>query len=338
MSEYQQYAQYSNTPQSYQAGPRPQRNRNSGSRPWKWVLGAAVAVVLIVVGAVGGYIAGGVSVLSDEICPSDAKDELDDYEYISGDFTEATGPKLSRAQAGDYYLQAIDTSWQAVNDVMLTSFGDDLSATREAARSASKSLAETATMLRARTWPDSVASRIESVARDYESMAKQATAISRSVRLQTVSRYLSADWGEPSDDDANIRDALGLDAAKPHTMPVEIVALDDRGEVTSSYTDATHVVDVTVRSNVPGTLTDVSLGMDLLTSSGEQVNNLWGELSHIELAHGQSAVISIDTKADYVKSGMKLRLTQLAVVGAENGTHAVSTPDTVPAVTDFRFH
>lgn len=310
---------------------KPYRTRAANSRartsrhPIRSTIGI---VVLLVISLALGYSLGGVRAISKEVCPNDAKWDLDGTAPTSSlsDSVEPKGPALSTSEAGAYYLDAVEPSAKPFEDALTISFSGDLAATQKAAAKAAKALQATAQALRSRTWPESVTNAVTTIADNYATKAKQADYVASAI-VDTASEELTQlDAYRASEADAYLRGKLGLPAAKAPTIPLEIVHIEDLGvqqgydHSGSSLNKGKRVLDVTVRSHVPGTLTGLYLSFNLLQGK-HTVGRAWGEVRDIRLAEGQSAVVTIalgdDNVSDSAADG------DVSVGGAIAGSHMV---------------
>ncbi|OXN00695.1 hypothetical protein [Bifidobacterium vansinderenii] len=316
------------------------------------VIGSLLAIVMA--GAAGWFV-GGMSILSTvsgEVCPDDAEYDLEGAtpSKTTNDL-DFSGPELTEAEAGDYYLNAVAASWQTVDDAMTTSIGDDLNATRSAAAQAATALDQTVKLLTARTWPDSVSNAVYDIANDYADQAAEARYAANATSLRYTDTMTGVDAYNISEADSYLRGKLNLPAAQPHSTPFDILDITDRGVFHSdeaggddSVNDGKRMVDVTVRSRVPGNATSVMLHFDLLDESGKTVERVWAQADRIVLAKGQSVVLRMPIDADKVKTGMGLRFTGWSVSsGSSDATgvsHNANVDDqyakTLSVVTDFR--
>lgn len=116
----------------------------------------------LVVSLAVGYMLGGVGLVSKVNRLTDEKWNLDGNAPSSSfaESVEPTGPKLSEAKAGAYYLDAVEPSVQPLADAMTVSFSGNLIATQAASAQAAKALRATAKALRSRTWPDSLTNAV----------------------------------------------------------------------------------------------------------------------------------------------------------------------------------
>ncbi|MBT1177189.1 hypothetical protein [Bifidobacterium callimiconis] len=316
------------------------------------IIGLLLAIVMA--GAAGWFV-GGMSVLSTasgEVCPNDAEYDLEGAtpSKTTNDLN-FTGPELTEAEAGDYYLNAVAASWQTVDDAMTTSIGDDLNATRAAAAQAATALDQTVKLLTARTWPDDVSNAVYDIANDYADQTAEARYVANATSLRYTDAITGVDAYTVSEADAYLRNKLNLPAAQPHSMPFDILDITDRGVFHSDAAggddrvdDGKRMVDVTVRSRVPGNVTDVMLHFDLLDTSGKTMDRVWAQADRISLAEGQAVVLRLPIDADKVTTGMGLRFTGWSVSGGSSSAASVNHNASVDAqyaktlsvVTDFR--
>lgn len=146
------------------------------------ILGLIAIAVLVAASLVAGYLLGGVGSLGGEVCPNDAKWDLDGFApSSSAGSVEPKGPELSESEAGAYYLDAIEPSIRPFDAALAASFSGDLAATRNAAADAAKALRATAATLRSRTWPESVANAAATIADNYADRAKKADYVASAV-------------------------------------------------------------------------------------------------------------------------------------------------------------
>lgn len=316
------------------------------------IIGSLLAIVMA--GAAGWFV-GGMSILSTasgEVCPDDAEYDLEGAtpSKATNDLN-FTGPELTEAEAGDYYLNAVAASWQTVDDAMTTSIGDDLNATRSAAAQAATALDQTVKLLTARTWPDDVSNAVYDIADDYANQAAEARYVANATSLRYTDTMTGVDAYNISEADSYLRGKLNLPAAQPHSTPFDILDITDRGVFHSDaaggddpVNDGKRMVDVTVRSRVPGNTTNVMLHFNLLDESGKTVERVWAQADRIALAEGQSVVLRMPIDADKVKTGMGLRFTGWSVSSGSSDTASVSHnanvddqyAKTLSVVTDFR--
>lgn len=185
----------------------------------------------LVVSLAVGYMLCGVGLVSKVNRLTDEKWNLDGN-ALSSSFAESvepTGPKLSEAKAGAYYLDAVEPSVQPLADAMTVSFSGNLIATQAASAQAAKALRATAKALRSRTWPDSLTNAVTTIADNYANKAKQADYVASSVNDIASKELTQIDAYQVSEADAYLRHKLGLPAATAPTIPLEIVHIEDRG-------------------------------------------------------------------------------------------------------------
>lgn len=273
------------------------------------ILALIATAVLVAASLVAGYLLGGVGALGGEVCPNDAKWDLDgSAPSASADSVEPKGPELSENEAGEYYLNAIEPSIQPFDDALTASFSGDLAATRNAATDAAKALRATANTLRSRTWPESVANAAATIADNYADRARKADYVASSVGPEAGDELTQLDAYRVSEADAYLRGKLGLPEAAAPAIPLEIVRVEDRGiqqgpDISgSSVNKGKRVIAMTVRSHVPGTLTGLNLSFRLRNGKSA-VGRVWGIVHDIALAEGQSIVVPIPLDADDVPSG-----------------------------------
>ena len=180
----------------------------------------------LVVSLAVGYMLGGVGLVSKVNRLTDEKWNLDGNAPSSSfaESVEPTGPKLSEAKAGAYYLDAVEPSVQPLADAMTVSFSGNLIAAQ-----AAKALRATAKALRSRTWPDSLTNAVTTIADNYANKAKQADYVASSVNDIASKELTQIDAYQVSEADAYLRHKLGLPAATAPTIPLEIVHIEDRG-------------------------------------------------------------------------------------------------------------
>lgn len=181
----------------------------------------------LVVSLAVGYMLGGVGLVSKVNRLTDEKWNLDGNAPSSSfaESVEPTGPKLSEAKAGAYYLDAVEPSVQPLADAMTVSFSGNLIAAQAASAQAAKALRATAKALRSRTWPDSLTNAVTTIA----DKAKQADYVASSVNDIASKELTPIDAYQVSEADAYLRHKLGLPAATASTIPLEIVHIEDRG-------------------------------------------------------------------------------------------------------------
>ncbi|WP_340480672.1 hypothetical protein [Bifidobacterium longum] len=185
----------------------------------------------LVVSLAVGYMLGGVGLVSKVNRLTDEKWNLDGNAPSSSfaESVEPTGPKLSEAKAGAYYLDAVEPSVQPLADAMTVSFSGNLIAAQAASAQAAKALRATAKALRSRTWPDSLTNAVTTIADNYANKAKQADYVASSVNDIASKELTQIDAYQVSEADAYLRHKLGLPAATASTIPLEIVHIEDRG-------------------------------------------------------------------------------------------------------------
>lgn len=185
----------------------------------------------LVVSLAVGYMLGGVGLVSKVNRLTDEKWNLDGNAPSSSfaESVELTGPKLSEAKAGAYYLDAVEPSVQPLADAMTVSFSGNLIAAQAASAQAAKALRATAKALRSRTWPDSLTNTVTTIADNYANKAKQADYVASSVNDIASKELTQIDAYQVSEADAYLRHKLGLPAATASTIPLEIVHIEDRG-------------------------------------------------------------------------------------------------------------
>lgn len=185
----------------------------------------------LVVSLAVGYMLGGVGLVSKVNRLTDEKWNLDGNAPSSSfaESVEPTGPKLSEAKAGAYYLDAVEPSVQPLADAMTVSFSGNLIAAQAASAQAAKALRATAKALRSRTWPDSLTNTVTTIADNYANKAKQADYVASSVNDIASKELTQIDAYQVSEADAYLRHKLGLPAATASTIPLEIVHIEDRG-------------------------------------------------------------------------------------------------------------
>lgn len=185
----------------------------------------------LVVSLAVGYMLGGVGLVSKVNRLTDEKWNLDGNAPSSSfaESVEPTGPKLSEAKAGAYYLDAVEPSVQPLADAMTVSFSGNLIAAQAASAQAAKALRATAKALRSRTWPDSLTNAVTTIADNYANKAKQADYVASSVNDIASKELTQIDAYQVSEADAYLRHKLGLPAATASTIPLEIVHIKDRG-------------------------------------------------------------------------------------------------------------
>lgn len=185
----------------------------------------------LVVSLAVGYMLGGVGLVSKVNRLTDEKWNLDGNAPSSSfaESVEPTGPKLSEAKAGAYYLDAVEPSVQPLADAMTVSFSGNLIAAQAASAQAAKALRATAKALRSRTWPDSLTNAVTTIADNYVNKAKQADYVASSVNDIASKELTQIDAYQVSEADAYLRHKLGLPAATASTIPLEIVHIEDRG-------------------------------------------------------------------------------------------------------------
>ena len=273
------------------------------------ILGLIAIAVLVAASLVAGYLLGGVGSLGGEVCPNDAKWDLDGFApSSSAGSVEPKGPELSESEAGAYYLDAIEPSIRPFDAALAASFSGDLAATRNAAADAAKALRATSATLRSRTWPESVANAAATIADNYADRAKKADYVASAVGPDAGDELTQLDAYRVSEADAYLRGKLGLPEAAAPAVPLEIVRIEDRGiqqgpDISGSSVDkGKRVIAMTVRSHVPGTLTGLNLSFRLKHGKSA-VGRAWGIVHDIALAEGQSIVVTIPLDADGVPSG-----------------------------------
>ena len=185
----------------------------------------------MVVSLAVGYMLGGVGLVSKVNRLTDEKWNLDGNAPSSSfaESVEPTGPKLSEAKAGAYYLDAVEPSVQPLADAMTVSFSGNLIVAQAASAQAAKALRATAKALRSRTWPDSLTNAVTTIADNYANKAKQADYVASSVNDIASKELTQIDAYQVSEADAYLRHKLGLPAATASTIPLEIVHIEDRG-------------------------------------------------------------------------------------------------------------
>lgn len=185
----------------------------------------------LVVSLAVGYMLGGVGLVSKVNRLTDEKWNLDGNAPSSSfaESVEPTGPKLSEAKAGAYYLDAVEPSIQPLADAMTVSFSGNLIAAQAASAQAAKALRATAKALRSRTWPDSLTNAVTTIADNYANKAKQADYVASSVNDIASKELTQIGAYQVSEADAYLRHKLGLPAATASTIPLEIVHIEDRG-------------------------------------------------------------------------------------------------------------
>lgn len=185
----------------------------------------------LVVSLAVGYMLGGVGLVSKVNRLTDEKWNLDGNAPSSSfaESVEPTGPKLSEAKAGAYYLDAVEPSVQPLADAMTVSFSGNLIAAQAASAQAAKALRATAKALRSRTWPDSLTNAVTTIADNYANKAKQADYVASSVNDIASKELTQIGAYQVSEADAYLRHKLGLPAATASTIPLEIVHIEDRG-------------------------------------------------------------------------------------------------------------
>lgn len=185
----------------------------------------------LVVSLAVSYMLGGVGLVSKVNRLTDEKWNLDGSAPSSSfaESVEPTGPKLSEAKAGAYYLDAVEPSVQPLADAMTVSFSGNLIAAQAASAQAAKALRATAKALRSRTWPDSLTNAVTTIADNYANKAKQADYVASSVNDIASKELTQIDAYQVSEADAYLRHKLGLPAATASTIPLEIVHIEDRG-------------------------------------------------------------------------------------------------------------
>lgn len=185
----------------------------------------------LVVSLAVSYMLGGVGLVSKVNRLTDEKWNLDGNAPSSSfaESVEPTGPKLSEAKAGAYYLDAVEPSVQPLADAMTVSFSGNLIAAQAASAQAAKALRATAKALRSRTWPDSLTNAVTTIADNYANKAKQADYVASSVNDIASKELTQIDAYQVSEADAYLRHKLGLPAATASTIPLEIVHIEDRG-------------------------------------------------------------------------------------------------------------
>ena len=185
----------------------------------------------LVVSLAVGYMLGGVGLVSKVNRLTDEKWNLDGNAPSSSfaESVEPTGPKLSEAKAGAYYLDAVEPSVQPLADAMTVSFSGNLIAAQAASAQAAKALRATVKALRSRTWPESLTNTVTTIADNYANKAKQADYVASSVNDIASKELTQIDAYQVSEADAYLRHKLGLPAATASTIPLEIVHIEDRG-------------------------------------------------------------------------------------------------------------
>lgn len=185
----------------------------------------------LVVSLAVGYMFGGVGLVSKVNRLTDEKWNLDGNAPSSSfaESVEPTGPKLSEAKAGAYYLDAVEPSVQPLADAMTVSFSGNLIAAQAASAQAAKALRATVKALRSRTWPDSLTNAVTTIADNYANKAKQADYVASSVNDIASKELTQIDAYQVSEADAYLRHKLGLPAATASTISLEIVHIEDRG-------------------------------------------------------------------------------------------------------------
>lgn len=185
----------------------------------------------LVVSLAVSYMLGGVGLVSKVNRLTDEKWNLDGNAPSSSfaESVEPTGPKLSEAKAGAYYLDAVEPSVQPLADAMTVSFSGNLIAAQAASAQAAKALRATAKALRSRPWPDSLTNAVTTIADNYANKAKQADYVASSVNDIASKELTQIDAYQVSEADAYLRHKLGLPAATASTIPLEIVHIEDRG-------------------------------------------------------------------------------------------------------------
>ncbi|NEG95313.1 hypothetical protein GFD17_00765 [Bifidobacterium sp. SMB2] len=321
--------------------------------PVRDVIAAALAVALA---AGAGYAVGGFSIgsgeSSSERCLNDARLDIVGQPQTASytdDFT-ARGTKLTKAEAGPYYEQAVNQSWQKIDDAMLAATGGDLPAMRSAGASAADAIDGTIETLLSHTWPAEVDNAVEQIARDYADLRGYMRYMASAVDEDAGGNTMMLEFYSFSKADVYLRGKLGLDAPRPHTMPLEIRSVEDIG-VYDASTDGDgdadkaaltgkRVVRVTVRSRVPAVATEISLKFALRSSTGRTVDSVWGTSERIALAKGQSAVVDVPLEPTLAKSGMGLQLRGLAASSGHDVDHNMDIADdyarTVVPLSDFR--
>ncbi|PJM74015.1 hypothetical protein CS006_02375 [Bifidobacterium primatium] len=318
----------------------------------------AIAAALAIALAVGaGYAVGGFTLgngeSSGERCLNDARLDIEGQPQTASytdDFT-AKGTKLTKTEAGPYYEQAVNQSWQQIDDAMLAATGGDLPAMRSAGASAADAIDGTIETLLSHTWPAEVDNAVEQIARDYADlrghMRYMASAVDEEAGGDST---MMLEFYSFSKADVYLRSKLGLDAPRAHTMPLEIRSVEDIGVYDSSADGADdadgaalagkRVVRVTVRSRVPDVATEISLKFALRSSAGKTVDSVWGMSERMALAKGQSAVIDVPMEATLAKSGMSLQLRGITVRSGHDVDHNMDIADdyakTVAPLADFR--
>ncbi|MBW3087522.1 hypothetical protein KIH77_02030 [Bifidobacterium sp. 82T24] len=333
-------------------GPRLRRRRRRSAIVS--VVASMLAIVLAVPAgyALGGMDAFGMAGAGGERCLSDARNDIEgmpDTVSASADVS-FHGSELTDADAGAYYQQAVDRSWRQIDEALLAVMGGDLPSMRAAAASAESAIDETITALQSHTWPSGATNAVKDVVRHYMELRADMAYVASSASEDAGRELTDDDMYSTSDVDTYLRDKLGIGAAKPHTMPVDILAADDAGihdaeaddidGMGSTTNDGKRIVNVTVRSNTPGTVTDLGLDFDLRDASGKTVAEVQGSVDHMALTKGRTVVVAVPIAAEQAKSGRELRLTGMSVRSGHDTGRIIAIGDdiakTVAALDDFR--
>ncbi|MBT1160305.1 hypothetical protein [Bifidobacterium sp. SO1] len=285
-------------------------------KPTIWTF--LVPAVLAVTAAIGGYLLGGVQAISSDVCLSDAIYQVNGRAPSYVDYPQYDGPQLTGRKAATYYAKAVAASWQPVQDALPTFAGNDLAAIHEQAGTVAKALHRTYAMLLERTWPDSVTDALDDVVKQYGNLEQSARYTASSIDVTDAHTLLSDLISFSNHTDAALRDDLGLPAGEPFTPPYDIVAVTDQGIYDAAangddrtINDGQHIVDVTVRSRIPGTVTSISLELAVHSAIGRNVGTANGGVDSIMLAQGQSVVVPVPIDPDLATSGASLSLRTL---------------------------
>ncbi|NEG90368.1 hypothetical protein [Bifidobacterium aerophilum] len=282
-------------------------------KPTVWTF--LVPAVLVVVAAIGGYLLGGVQAISSDMCMSDALSQVNGRSPSPVDYPTYDGPELTRREAAQYYAKAVTASWQTVEDALPTLAGDDLNAIHEQAGTVADALHRSYAMLLARTWPDDVTDDLDDVVKRYGNLERSARYAAESIVAADANDLMRDLISFGNHADAELRDDLGLPAGTPFTPPFDIVAVTDQGvydaaanEDDRSINDGKRIVDVTVRSRVPGTLNSVNMSVSIYSAIGRNVGTADGGVDGLALRQGQSVVVPVAIDPDLADGGATLAL------------------------------